>query len=62
MEIEIWRCEYKAPCSAAAADALIRHVDEQGRFIRKDELCGEHLKQALASGGARVHDRGPRHG
>ena len=60
MEIAIWRCEYKATCSAhgctAAADRLVRHLDEQGRFIRQDELCAEHAGRAVAAGGA----EGPR--
>jgi hypothetical protein len=61
MEIELWRCEPKVMCSALACTAKavtrVRYLDEQGRFIRRVELCDEHLAKALAAGGAKVHDR-----
>jgi hypothetical protein len=60
MEIELWRCEYKARCSApgckAPATTLVRQLDAQWRIIRKFELCDQHVKQALAAGGAKIHD------
>jgi 20S proteasome alpha/beta subunit len=43
MEIELWRCEYEVKCSAhgctVMAVTLLRHLYEQGRFIRQRELC-----------------------
>jgi hypothetical protein len=61
MEIELWRCEYEVKCNTQGcvvkAVTLVRHLDEQGRFIRQFELCKEHVKRTLAAGGAKVHDR-----
>jgi hypothetical protein len=60
MEIELWRCEYKAPCNAygckANAETLVRYLDSHGR-ISQTELCSEHIKQKLAAPGVRVHDQ-----
>jgi hypothetical protein len=64
MKIELWRCEYPAPCSArgckARADTLVKHVDEQGRLISQVELCDEHVKKTIIGWeNLKVHDRRP---
>jgi len=45
-------------CTVKAV-VLMRHLDEQGRFIRQDEFCDEHVIKTLAADGAKVHDQRP---
>jgi hypothetical protein len=65
MEIELWRCNYSAPCSARGckgrADTLVLHLDEQGGVISRVALCDEHVKKTIINwGDLKVHDRRPR--
>jgi hypothetical protein len=63
MEMELWRCEYRAQCSPrgckSRADTLVRYIEEQGRFISQTEFCEEHVRLAIG-GSIKVCDHRPK--